>query len=718
MMISLLKIVWGKINTPISMFMFLLAMMHISVHVPRIVAFTIPLSSFRQPTGSAYKNTCEESSFPSCSYSTCSSHLSLARGGRENDRDRGRYGYREVGQSSAERELSQMEYEEDVGYEYEYEYEDEDDYDYEDDNFDDDDKNDDPRDRGRPRFDQEKDTDNSGNFWSNNRGGIEMDSPRPRARNAEPRAREIRSSSNIPRERGSNRKTFRSGNPPPPAILKDFYDKVFWYGFDSKDTTSSADKTMFGGTRGKFSGLGLLEDGESDISRERSKSRRRRMDKRFQYEDEDEDDYDDDYEDDEDDDEDDTNYESDEEYAYYEDDELWEDEKYSAPFEKKQGDLRRREMSSLPPKDDDLTYKAEIAKEGGRIPPVPRPRRSPERRARTRAKKSTPSTNKRAKTSTWFADNDDNDYFDDDAEEGRRRRGRGRGDEDSRSQTSPIINILDKVFQVDPDEVKFQADDYNRRLGLDRKKGARGRGRESWKEARAGPKPRKGYAYRYNRDEEEDMSSDTFDSGFDDSANMDITSGSKISTSSNNNDDDVIDVEVKLQPDSPQKGKIEEGRKPKQQSWEDRAAAYERVPPKEVKAWGPNGEIDGGIDARTYAANCAIEEIENMRSNFEKKEVAVIEAQQNLLELKREASIQKRNLLLVDDRRKSTSIRDELRKTNFEIEDSARMLRKAKNEAIAAIDRLESTELYHWALLRQYEADQEMENTEVAQDSI
>ena len=100
------------------------------------------------------------------------------------------------------------------------------------------------------------------------------------------------------------------------------------------------------------------------------------------------------------------------------------------------------------------------------------------------------------------------------------------------------------------------------------------------------------------------------------------------------------------------------------------------------------------------------------------KEVAVIEAQQNLLELKREASIQKRNLLLVDDRRKSTSIRDELRKTNFEIEDSARMLRKAKNEAIAAIDRLESTELYHWALLRQYEADQEMENTEVAQDSI
>ena len=43
---------------------------------------------------------------------------------------------------------------------------------------------------------------------------------------------------------------------------------------------------------------------------------------------------------------------------------------------------------------------------------------------------------------------------------------------------------------------------------------------------------------------------------------------------------------------------------------------------------------------------------------------------------------------------------------NFEIEESARKLRRAKSEALAAIDKLEALELRHWALLRQYEADQ------------
>ena len=54
-------------------------------------------------------------------------------------------------------------------------------------------------------------------------------------------------------------------------------------------------------------------------------------------------------------------------------------------------------------------------------------------------------------------------------------------------------------------------------------------------------------------------------------------------------------------------------------------------------------------------------------------------------------------------------IRDELRIINFDIEGSARKLRKAKGEALATIDKLEGIELRHWALLRQYEADQELE---------
>jgi hypothetical protein len=74
--------------------------------------------------------------------------------------------------------------------------------------------------------------------------------------------------------------------------------------------------------------------------------------------------------------------------------------------------------------------------------------------------------------------------------------------------------------------------------------------------------------------------------------------------------------------------------------------------------------------------------------------------------LSRDASSLKKRLLSRDNPSRSSSIRDRLRMINFDIEDSARRLRRAKGEALAAIDRLEALELRHWALLRQYEADQ------------
>lgn len=54
-------------------------------------------------------------------------------------------------------------------------------------------------------------------------------------------------------------------------------------------------------------------------------------------------------------------------------------------------------------------------------------------------------------------------------------------------------------------------------------------------------------------------------------------------------------------------------------------------------------------------------------------------------------------------------MRDRLRMINFEIEDSARRLRQSKSEALVAIDKLEALEFEHWALLRQHEADKELE---------
>lgn len=59
----------------------------------------------------------------------------------------------------------------------------------------------------------------------------------------------------------ADRSSFRSGAPPPPRPVKQFYDKLFWFGFDP-DVTRPTDRTMFGGTRGKFNAMDLLQDRE------------------------------------------------------------------------------------------------------------------------------------------------------------------------------------------------------------------------------------------------------------------------------------------------------------------------------------------------------------------------------------------------------------------------------------------------------------------------
>jgi len=56
-----------------------------------------------------------------------------------------------------------------------------------------------------------------------------------------------------------SRSSFRSGAPPPPRPVKQFYDKLFWFGFDP-DVTQPTDRTMFGGTRGKFNAMDMLRD--------------------------------------------------------------------------------------------------------------------------------------------------------------------------------------------------------------------------------------------------------------------------------------------------------------------------------------------------------------------------------------------------------------------------------------------------------------------------
>lgn len=91
----------------------------------------------------------------------------------------------------------------------------------------------------------------------------------------------------------SRRTTYRdTSKSPAPGFLKEFYDKLFWYGIDTSQTTSAGDRTMFGGTRGKFNGLKVIEDQQRLYQQEN-------YDDEEDFDDDDEGDFDDEDEDDE-----------------------------------------------------------------------------------------------------------------------------------------------------------------------------------------------------------------------------------------------------------------------------------------------------------------------------------------------------------------------------------------------------------------------------------
>ena len=94
--------------------------------------------------------------------------------------------------------------------------------------------------------------------------------------------------------------------------------------------------------------------------------------------------------------------------------------------------------------------------------------------------------------------------------------------------------------------------------------------------------------------------------------------------------------------------------------------------------------------------------------NIHHDSVAALLNDMNVCSFRDASALKKRLLSREKKNRSSTSIRDRLKTINFEIEDAARTLRRAKGEALAANDRLEALELRHWSLLRQYEADQQL----------
>ena len=114
----------------------------------------------------------------------------------------------------------------------------------------------------------------------------------------------------------------------------------------------------------------------------------------------------------------------------------------------------------------------------------------------------------------------------------------------------------------------------------------------------------------------------------------------------------------------------------------------------------------GGIDARTFAALKASEEIREAKRKVAKREERVVEAQERILMLK--ADVEEQTRIFAQSRqRNSPRVRDAKRQMNMMVEDAARLLRKARAELDVAVEAMEDLEDRHWVLLSQVASDEE-----------
>jgi hypothetical protein len=127
-------------------------------------------------------------------------------------------------------------------------------------------------------FEDDDEENSVGNFWSNPTRRMDSSLESPRKQRGRVRSVSSRENSRYrlrtDSRDGANSKTrrlsrtsYRAGAPEAPPPLRDLYDRLFWYGFDPEDTGGVGDKTVFGGTKGKFNGLAYLNDAEKIQSR-------------------------------------------------------------------------------------------------------------------------------------------------------------------------------------------------------------------------------------------------------------------------------------------------------------------------------------------------------------------------------------------------------------------------------------------------------------------
>lgn len=435
--------------------------------------------------------------------------------------------------------------------------------------------------------------------------------------------------------RDIGRTTFRSGTPSAPKPFADMYDRFFWYGFDPE----LADTTPDGFDKTAFGGMKGKFDGlsyldESDGVTSTPSKRRPRRTREMKFDDDDDDDY----------------FGENLETGTLDDDRILasvdQGNKLDLPLRRE----RESESSLRSERRPYNNYYEEVEEE-----PRRRSRRESSRRTDWVAEE----------VSGWF-----------DADELETEGGRDRRRE-RRQKTSTfadgISGILDGIFRVDRDKMDYDAQAYNRQLG----RGLPGNDRRSRADER---RPRDGRGYSFKYDCEQDGERRPFDKYDSDKDNLSTA------------DNLVVDVDAEVEEVRP---------KPpprKERTWEERALAYERVPPAGVPAWGPSGDL--GIDARTKATLDALEQIRDAKNKVDMKEARVKEAKEEIVIVKADTELVKKRASREDPRR----IRALLLQIELQLEDAARFLRRARNEEEQAREDLADMEDRHWALLSRYDA--------------
>ena len=525
----------------------------------------------------------------------------------------------------------------------------------------------------------------AGNFWSNPQGG---NSRRGKQRQRRPRRHndddddDDNFSSRIPRRRQQDRFARKRSPAPsefgePPKVFKQFYDQLFWYGFDINDSAKVGDNTVFGGTKGKFNGFNYLLPEQDDDVNQRSRPSRnsarrlppsrnssggaiardsgrragREIDSDYYL-----DGNDNEYEHDDD---------ISEDNDYYRADDLKSKRKslsssaYTPPTDPPHTDQRSTRYDTI---DDDDEYEYEDEDDDYEY-----------NRRRSR------------KNSARY--NDDDEYMD------RRSGGRRRRRQQSSSsgpEWSPF-GMIESFLGIDKEEMDYKADVYNAKMGLGQRRRSSGEVDRNSRQrlptrrrsARDDPE-RRGYAYRY-------------DAALDNESTpiLDIDLADKDDSQSEISDSKRRQLSLDID---------ETKSKKKERSWEERQIAMERIPPIEIKGWGPSGELP--MSAREKAFLDAQEDIETARRklNLTKKKEA--EVKEEITILKVDADRQQLKLSEYPLEQRSRRDLEELRQIELDIDDAARDLRSSRTKVDRALEKLEELEERHHAILSCYNIDQ------------